>query len=331
MDNFIKVNKEILKTKDSKIITSYILLNQYIDRNGRCKFNLEELIEDCGLKPNRGKGRSIEKFKLILQYMCDNKIISSIENIKNLNSNSYIKCVYNPTFNKNNDGLDCDFIKFNVEYLNKIMQISDKNRCDLIFLLLYLLSYMNDKKKYCYPTIDKIKDDTGFSKNYIIKLTETLIQINILFVDNIGLCSRNGQINTFSNVYALDNFYLNEGLLSSRAYAKAHGYKILNKYQRKIIQQINGLKGSIKRDKNKGLDVSKQEEKLKELKNKLNDKCKCSIDELNKKIDKLNIKCDELGIDGIEYNGEFDENELLEIVEYLENKINKYIDTAVNI
>ena len=324
MENFIKVNKNILQAKDSKYIATMVMLNQYINRNNECVFSIEKLIKDCGYIPKTGKGKNVEQFKYIIKYLIDNNILEdcNIKDVDNLKTNIAIYCTYSPKFDIK-DNKDINFISLPVGLLNKIIFISDRNRCDLIFLMLYFMSFMNKLDKYCYPSIDNIKESTGFSKNKILKLIDILKESNLIYVDNIGLCSRNGEFNTFNNVYALDTCALNSGLMVTRAYAVSQGYKPLNKRQKKLVQQINGIKGVIKREHNKGKDVSKSEEKLKELKNKLNDKCDISIDELNKKIEVLNKECDRLGIDRIEPTDTFDINELIEIKEFLEDSIKR--------
>ena len=324
MDCFVKLNKDILKTKDSKFIMVNILLNQYIDRIGRCKFDLNELITDCGFKVTKGKGKSIDKFKNIIKYLIDNNIMKecSIKNINNININTHIKCIYEPIFDKNKEGNDSNFIKFPIDLLNNILKITTKDRCDTIFILSYLLSFMNDNQRFCYPSLDNIVEVTGLSKPYIKKILEKLKENNLEYVDNIGLCSKNGEFKNFNNVYAFNRHDLEEGLLASKSYAKAQGYIILNKRQKEIAKQINGLKGIIVKLRHEGKDVEEYKEKLKQLKKKIKDECKVSVDDLNKRIDELNDRCDELGIDGVEPSDSFNIDELKYVIKYLKNKIN---------
>ncbi len=325
MDNFIKVDKRIIDLKNSKLILSYILLNQYVDRRNRCKFTLEELITECGFKVNRGKNNSLEHFKDILIYLKNENILNDFKiecNINKLKSNTHINCTYKPKFNTNDEGEDCNFIKFPVELLDNICKITTKDRCDTIFILSYLLSFMNDIQRFCYPSLDNIVEVTGLSKPYIKKILDKLKNGDLLYIDNIGLCSKNGEFKTFNNVYAFTRRDLEEGLLASKSYAKAQGYIILNKRQKEIVKQINGLKGIVVKLRNKDKDVEEYKEKLKQLKKKIKDECKVNIDDLNKRIDELNDRCDKLGIDGIEPSDSFDIDELKDVVKYLENEIN---------
>ena len=319
-DNFIKINKNIIK-HDSKYIMLYIYLYFCVDKMNRCKFTLGELIKESGYISKSGKGKSNDIFKNLLLKIHEDGIIDSIDlnNINTIDTTTEILCNYNEIYYSNEN-----YINFPINLYKKILNIKSKKKIDYLKFSLYIFSHMGVNITYAYIPFERIQKEINFSKGKLVTIVDEMKKCGLLFSDNIGLYkTKNGTVKYSTNIYSFDKLSMDIGLLQSKEYIHSQGYKPLNKRQKKLVQQINGLKGVIKREKNKGKDVSKSEEKLKELKNKLNDKCDISIDELNKKIEVLNKECDRLGIDGIEPTDTFDINELIEIKEFLEDSIKR--------
>ena len=278
-DTFIKVDNKYIKDVENLLsdeeLTILTLITMNLTCKGLCTFTITWLLDI--LHHARSNNRKIKDIKTILQKLIDDNIIILYKNIINIDEN----VIEDINAIDKNDMIYCyieDSDDFTIIYDKEILEvihIAHKNNIDtysLINFVLYIYSFINNNEldedyKLCYPSLNKINDDTGLSETTIIKYTELLINNEIMLSDYAGYRETiKGKIRNGKMFYCR---YQDKELLNKR----------INNYREK--------EGFIKQNK-LSKDKSNMKRSIKQIINKLNNKLDKNIITDNERI-RLNL------------------------------------------
>lgn len=215
-----------LLEENNKIIfiLDYFYLNQ-LRFYDLCKLSLQEIIYCCGLKLDKHKGGTNDKFKQLLYFLRDNDLITFDDEINKVNDIIHI--------NLNYPGSNNFFMLYEKDK-HKILNYAANNKLDKFSLLnvyCYLLSCIGSNNKYCFPSYDDISNKTSINRRSINKYISALDEIDLIKYKNIGLITnKDGENFKANNVYVLygDNWQdnINVGLNKTKEFYLNIGCKI---------------------------------------------------------------------------------------------------------
>lgn len=172
--------------------------------------SLEYLVEYCGYKPNRNKGKSNDIIKDAIYKLEDSGYIKIIDKEKMLPKNLILLTL--------ESDLDRNYTMLKRSEIEKILSTKSKmDKHNLLNVYMYLKSRMHKKQKgksmevhgglpeTCFPTHDKIIEDLGVSKHSISKIIVELDKLNLIRYDNCGnwYDKKKEKWNASSNIYTL--------------------------------------------------------------------------------------------------------------------------------
>lgn len=212
MDKFIKLNNDILKniintSKDSGI---EIMLISYLRFRVGCDWKVHTctnwILDDLNIKNNdrnRKKILDIINSQKNTYYFCDCK--------KETKSSDRI------TFTLSYDSYmpDKNFTIVTLEELNNIINAKGNIYKDkLLLTLLGIKVYYNEKKKYCYPSVDKIAKIIRMTKPTVLKHIEQLEEMKLIYVRKISIRFNKGTVKKI-NYYSFDKEFLTDNKIVS--------------------------------------------------------------------------------------------------------------------
>lgn len=281
-DNFIKIDNKYIKDNDyiltEKELVILSLININLTVKNDCIFTIGHFMNMLGYSNNNKK--IFSDIKMVLSNMQEDNIIKlyinrqtkellSRESIMNLSKNEFIYC----------DATDLNNLKDNFtllydDELYELLKIANENNVDkfqLIQLVLFILSYMNNnedisnEQEYlmCYPSFKSIEEYIGLSQYTIEKYINILKKNEILYCDYAGY-----------SVYA-NGSVKNTKMYYCRYKDKERVVNKINEERKSGVisySKLNRDKGNIKRKIKQTINklVSKEEELTKEELIKLN-------------------------------------------------------------
>ena len=284
-------NNTMIKNYGDKIIHTLLYLECCTTKVGMVHFNIEEFITSCGMKVDNHEGCSVDQFRNILLILQQNDIISDIRygvRLEKVKTKEMIVCQFNMIFNKDEKGNDLEFYCIEYDNYAKILDCDIKNKINLINVYCYIISRMRRGSLTDIDDLQKsggsaecvwIKEETiakelCITKNTVIKCINKLIELKLLYKDNLGQVVKEGSDKKQNavNIYVVNPTHMKDGLKENRTWYEAQNYIILNKKLDKDFNKINGLKGQIQKQKNNGSDTTKLEESLQNKQKRLQDK-----------------------------------------------------------
>lgn len=281
-------NNTYLKLYGEKVVHIFTYLEGMQNRFGTTTFNLQHMIESCGLKTRRGAKNSNEQFKNMLIDLQEKGIIETDDNLQEAKINTHIECIFHMPIEKNGD--------FNIAFFNipvdKYLEIIDNyegklNRLTLLKVYYYVnaritrreniitdegqklnvndIQLLGGKANCFYDSYLNICSDLNMAENTWKEYITELKKIGLIFYANIGNVQKDRKIYTANNVYCIEENELKEALKQSELYYKDEGYKIV-KNSKKNVKQAIGLQGKIKQEKNKNNDTTELESTLETIK-----------------------------------------------------------------
>lgn len=269
----------ITKECGDKILPVQIFINANVNRLGQSVFTLEDLITWTGSTPKRGAGKNIEKYKEVLKTLLAKGYIDDItsEEIDNLKQKDIIRVKYlfevddkffGVNFNNVNRVLNVEYKVDKIEllktycYINARIEHRDTDMIDEATGL-----FIGGKAESWHDVIEKISKELYINKDTFTKYIEILKNLNLVFVDNIGLIKKDGKTTMSNNVYCVKGEELKYALKESIKYYKDEGYTILGKKTDTEIKKLNGLKGKKKELENKNKDTKEVDKKIAKIEN----------------------------------------------------------------
>lgn len=292
-------NKEsyLQQIKNDKVILIVNYLYTNTNRKGKSFFTLEDMIIECGYKPNMNKGRTNDIFKNILIKMQDIKMILTDINLEDLKRNDYVCCDLN-IFQKNELDEDNNYIQL-YDSERELIFSYDKEKVDnltLLKLYCYLKARMYRRKDdkniqatggnatVCYPSYAKIEEDINISQASIKKYIDILVDIDLIRYDNAGIHYPKGNpkfkresANTYCLYDEYDNWKIEikESIKFYKAQKEENGFVFCkdNTYKNNN-RKLNGELGALIRLKNKGKANDKQLKRIDEIRSELSNETK---------------------------------------------------------
>lgn len=352
--NYKKSTDTLIHEYGDKILHILSYLDGGVTRLEDVTFSIENMIVSCGYIPKSGKGNINDQFRSIIIDLVSKGILE-VKNNKDISTckiTDFVRCEYIPFAEK--DKLKGFFPVKHDNYLKIVNDDTKLNKLTLLKIYYYILARLNRRKD------DKLKDvsatggkaevfwdsfynickDLDINDNTLTKYLEYLKELELICYGNIGMVQKNDVQSTANNVYAVDKAELKEGLNQSKLWHEDNGYILLKNKDIKKLSRINGYKGKIVSETNRGKDVTKLENELSKLKNKskkytiaelkgiINTRYKniLEIDEIFK-LD-LSIECswkDYLATDVTDYTVE-DYKKVLSEIEDIEKEMNKRLN-----
>ena len=296
-----KKGEECLSKDNDKLIPILVYLDtHYNNVLDATYFTLEDMITSCGFIVKTGKGKSIEQFKTTLIYLQSMGWLDKDLDIKNIKTKEFIQCKFNITYVQKKDK-DNEWFKLPLDTYNKIMECDTKmDKYKMLKVYCHIASRIKHNKdgevvskteymcldgvnvEYMYDTLENMGDNIGINKDTFNLCVKELNKLKLVFSGCIGQVVKKGSTTMASTVYTVIESELERALRCSKKYYQDEGYTINEKIN-KEVKQVNGLKGKIISEKNKGKDTTKLEDKLKEMQDNINKKTsKVSIADIRK-------------------------------------------------
>lgn len=289
--NYQNIEDTYLHSYGENILHILTYLDCMTNRLGKTFFTIEHMITTSGLKVDTHKGKSFYQFKNILADLQSKGIIETDIDLNKVNVKEGIYCILNMPIDKDINNNNIKF--FNITR-DKYLEIMDRYSGKLKKLtLLKVYYYINSRierrksiitsdgkrlsndievfggKAECfYDKYENISKDLKISEDTWNLYIKELQNMELLFYNNIGKVKKDNKSHNANNVYCIDKSELSEALKQSKLYYLDEGYTIIGKKTNGEIKVMNGLKGKIKQEQNRGKDTSNLENKLEKLQNK---------------------------------------------------------------
>jgi len=299
MYNFVKLPNELFYGENSLYMmtndyrTLLVLEYLYSNANKRnvIKFTIENMIVECGYKVDSHKGKSLEKFKLVLNILQDNDIIFCEKNISQFKLKDLIICTL-----KINLDTKFTILKDSEKDIILNQQIQNIDNRKLLYYYCYLKCRMYKRSKddgditihggkaeTCFPSFKKINEDIGITDDTISKYNNLLVEMDLIRIGNTGHWFYKDEpknIKEGVNIYTL--FEGDEDTAKNNIKETIHWYKGLvinsnkiftkNKRYKNNDRKINGYIGRIKCLEKLGKATPEQIDKMNRLKESNSDK-----------------------------------------------------------
>lgn len=268
---------------NDKLLYSLCYLEGNTTRLGTIGFTLLDMINCCGLKPNRAKGKTNEQFKNALKLIQNQKIISKSFDIEAMKINNFIKC-------DNSFDLSEGFFTLELDLVDKILSLEEKNVDNLQLLTYYAYlvcrTYTNSneinisrdggRSETCFLSYDKISQDINLSSKTIKKYNDILYKIKMVYIGNAGIYQLRGSksiIKQSPNVYTiiknndLDSAkdMIKRGIIEYKTAMKLKGYAFVNNNYNNTNRKTYGFINRIEQLERQGKATSEQIEKKVQL------------------------------------------------------------------
>jgi len=277
--NYKNSNNTLTVKYGDNIVHILSYLSACTNRLDTTVFCLKDLIEFCGLTPKNGANKTNERFKQVLLQLQQDNIISDCNvDLTKVKVTDCISCKFNMPIQKDKNGNNTQFFTIDMDNYISIMQYQGKlNNITLLKVYYYINARVSRRenitidgqvhkrdninvdagKANCfYDSYINICKDLNMTENTYNKYIKQLHDMGLIYYDNIGLVKLNNRTNVANNVYCLNVDELPEALKQSRLYYLDNGYTVIGKKTKAEIKKINGLKGKIVQETNKGNDVS---------------------------------------------------------------------------
>lgn len=238
MYKFIKVENKIIgkngllkEVEDTNIQTYlvpvYLHISCKTDRLGELDTNIEKIVEWCGLKPNRNKGKSNDNIKEVLSYLKEKEVIDFDVDIDTIKPKELFTIKY--------EEVEESFGMAYVEHIKKIMNIQDKKieRAKLLtyYCFLAVSMYRNNNShitggryNVCYWSVEKTSEFTHLHKDTITKYNKLLVEMDIIRIAR-PIFEVNGKTYRGNNIYTFYwNYYKDKELGISIWYDNLQGH-----------------------------------------------------------------------------------------------------------
>lgn len=281
--------KTMIKDINCKVLPIWIYLKNH-ECKGNCYFSLEDMVAECGYKPDAHKGKINDKFKDILSKMIKEKIIIEI-NIdpkdKQFKANTFIKCKLMDVKEKFFTLEDYQY-KWIMEYKGK----EEKLNLLKVFCLIKARMYRRSEDEgihdgiyeVAFPSYKDIAYNCLISESNIKKYIDILVDLKLIKYDNLGqvIDRVTGEVKECNNTYAIykhgwqDELEGSMGLLKKKL--KEQGYIIPRKERKVDNRSLGGKKTQINKRINNGTAIEKDYIELEQINSQL--KKKDEIEEL---------------------------------------------------
>ena len=216
------IMNSIIKDNGNIILGIYCCLSRYKNLENKSRTTLKEMMDELGYKPDRKEGSTNSKFIKAYEWLIENELIVHLKG----------------NYNKINELLVCEIIEIDKEYFQlkykHLDEIKDTYNLVVFCNIVSRLSKwdFNGEHFYqCFPSIETLVKDTGFSDKTIQKCLRELKEKELLCYDNIGyITDKETDIcKSSNNVYTLNKEDLGRALELSEYYYKSQGFKITKK------------------------------------------------------------------------------------------------------
>ena len=216
------IMNSIIKDNGNIILGIYCCLSRYKNLENKSRTTLKEMMDELGYKPDRKEGSTNSKFIKAYEWLIENELIVHLKG----------------NYNKINELLVCEIIEIDKEYFQlkykHLDEIKDTYNLVVFCNIVSRLSKwdFNGEHFYqCFPSIETLVKDTGFSDKTIQKCLRELKEKELLYYDNIGyITDKETDIcKSSNNVYTLNKEDLGRALELSEYYYKSQGFKITKK------------------------------------------------------------------------------------------------------
>ena len=216
------IMNSIIKDNGNIILGIYCCLSRYKNLENKRRTTLKEMMDELGYKPDRKEGSTNSKFIKAYEWLIENELIVHLKG----------------NYNKINELLVCEIIEIDKEYFQlkykHLDEIKDTYNLVVFCNIVSRLSKwdFNGEHFYqCFPSIETLVKDTGFSDKTIQKCLRELKEKELLYYDNIGyITDKETDIcKSSNNVYTLNKEDLGRALELSEYYYKSQGFKITKK------------------------------------------------------------------------------------------------------
>lgn len=267
----INENKEdtLVKKYGGEVIRIWDYLYTNTNRKGQCRFIIDDLVEQCGFRPNNKKGKINDKFRNILNSLQLQGLLEIVKQDKII----LVKMV----------DISDDYFQL---YENEIIKIEEyrgkcnKNNLIALYSLIKARMYKRKDKKdlqitfeaeIAYPSYADITENTGIAKKSISTYIEVLENLNLIRHKNIGqkINKTTGVKMECSNIYTLYKDGWEEEIevaIKKYKYNNRDEYIFVEDNINK--QKLGGLKTQIKKRIESGKATEKDYKLLKEIDNK---------------------------------------------------------------
>ena len=216
------IMNSIIKDNGNIILGIYCCLSRYKNLENKSRTTLKEMMDELGYKPDRKEGSTNSKFIKAYEWLIENELIVHLKG----------------NYNKINELLVCEIIEIDKEYFQlkykHLDEIKDTYNLVVFCNIVSRLSKwdFNGEHFYqCFPSIETLVKDTGFSDKTIQKCLRELKEKELLYYDNIGyITDKETDIcKSSNNVYTLNKEDLGRALELSEYYYKSQGFKTTKK------------------------------------------------------------------------------------------------------
>lgn len=217
MEGFIQIpnnmiwgdtNDNLIQKIDDKVLLIWIYLKNH-ECKGRCYFSLEDMIQECGYKPDSHKGKINDKFKEILDKMLEKKIILKTSvNPNSIKSNIFVKCELKI--------IESNFFLLEDKQYNTIQShIGKLDKLNLLKVFCLIKSKMyqrnfnesiiSGKYEVSFPSYKEMADNCLISESSIKQYIDELVQMNLIRYKNLGMKvnKNNGETTLIRNTYTI--------------------------------------------------------------------------------------------------------------------------------
>lgn len=216
------IMNSIIKDNGNIILGIYCCLSRYKNLENKSRTTLKEMMDELGYKPDRKEGSTNSKFIKAYEWLIENELIVHLKG----------------NHNKINELLVCEIIEINKEYFELKYKHLDKIKdtynlvvfCNIVSRL-SKWDFNGEHFYQCFPSIETLVKDTGFSDKTIQKCLKELKEKELLYYDNIGyITDKETDIcKSSNNVYTLNKEDLGRALELSEYYYKSQGFKTTKK------------------------------------------------------------------------------------------------------
>lgn len=268
--------RAMIKDIDCKSLLIWIYLKNH-ECKGNCYFSLEDMVLECGYKPDAHKNKINDKFKDILKKMIKEKIITEI-NIdptdKQFKATTFIKCKLMDVEDKFFTLEDYQY-RWIMEYKGK----EDKLNLLKVFCLIKARMYKRSADEsiidgiyeVAFPSYKDIEYNCLVSESVIKTYIDILDKLKLIKYDNLGqvIDRETGEVKECNNTYVIYKNGWEEELRGSigllKRKLKEKGYIIPRKYRKVDNRSLAGKKTQINKKIKNGTATEKDYIKLEKI------------------------------------------------------------------